>query len=682
MNEIENCYIADLTHTKQGIQSKSFPLGTGLVAEYARQELGNFLNVELFKYPEDLEKSVIKNKPKILSFSNYAWNQELSFTFAKAYKEFNKDAIIIVGGPNFPYSAVERQELLSNYPVIDFYIFGEGEVGFVELLKNIIDCNYNIDKVKSKKELINNCSYLYENKIYSGNYVRIKNIENIPSPYLNGSFDKYFDDDLIPLYETTRGCPYSCTFCSDGVKAKSNVYRYSRETINKNLEYIAVNKKNTDSLIISDLNFGMYDDDIATCEKIAETKEKYNFPIFFGASAGKSKFHNILKSVELLDGSWIVGAAVQSTDDEVLKSIKRKNLPYDKMVDLANSTKSKGAVSYTEIILALPEDSKEKHYKSLKTGIDAGLNSIKMYQLMLLTGTEMSSQKSIENYKMEIKYRVMPGAAGAYSFFDKNYIIAEFERIVVSNNTLSYSDYLECRKMNLLVEIFINNAMFDELYYVLDEFNISKFDVLNYINNSNEFYTLNVEKTFNSFVEDTQNGLFDTYEEIVDFVQKDSVMDNHISGKLGNNELLDHKALSYVYYNEFSNLVYNAIIYVLKQNNVYTLEIDKVLNELKEFIVIKNSNFENTSLTKEIIFTHDFSDISSKSFKDIVNSKNSGIKYKFYHTNEQKSIIEALYKTYNGENIAGLGRLIQKNNLNVLYRKFDYIENEFNNYGE
>jgi len=665
-----DCFIADLTHTSQGIQAKCFPLGTGLVAEYAKQELGDILNIKLYKYPDELEKAIAKIKPRILALSNYAWNQELGITFAKAYKEFNKDAIIVMGGPNFPSSEREKKDFLVQYNVIDFYIFGEGEVAFVNLLKIIIDHDYCVDGIKAKMKSIDNCSYIYNDQVYSGDYLRIKNIQEMPSPYLNGTFDEYFKQDLIPLYETTRGCPFSCTYCCDGIKDKSKVFRHTQENINRNLEYIAINRKHGDSLTISDLDFGMYSEDIITCEKIADMKKKYNFPIFFAASAGKSKFKNILKCVKILDGSWTVGASVQSTDTEVLKAIKRKNLPLDKLLELANISKDSGAVTYTEVILALPKDTKEKHFKSLEVGVDAGLNSLKMYQLMLLTGTEMSSNCSIEQHDMTIKYRVMPGAAGIYNFFGIDFKIAEFEKIVVATETLSYADYIECRVMNLFIEIFINNAMFDEFYSVLEMCNVSKFDVIKYIYNNDNLYTLKVQKIIDSFKKDTQKGLFDTYKEILDYVKEDNIIQRHIAGELGNNELLDHKALSYINYSEFMELLYTAIVNMLKNKNTFTAEIDEILNELKEFIITKNGNFKDTSLVIEKTFRHDFSNISSKSFKDIINSKNAGIKYKFYHTNNQKSIIESLCKMYNGNSVAGLGRLIQRSNLNVLYRKF------------
>ena len=201
-NKKIDCFIADLTHTKQGIQAKCFPLGAGLVAQYAKEELGDIFNIEIFKFPDELEASCIKHQPKILALSSYAWNHELSHTFAKAYKELNKDAIIIFGGPNFHFNNEERKQFLLRYDGIDFFVFGEGEIAFSNLLKLLIENDFQIDKLKKKQQQIDNCAYIFNDALYCGEYIRIKNLRDMPSPYLSGTFDKFFQHDLIPLYES------------------------------------------------------------------------------------------------------------------------------------------------------------------------------------------------------------------------------------------------------------------------------------------------------------------------------------------------------------------------------------------------------------------------------------------------------------------------------------------------
>ena len=74
----------------------------------------------------------------------------------------------------------------------------------------------------------------------------------------------------------------------DGLAIKSKIHRYYPERIKEELYYIAKKVKNMDELIITDLNFGMYKQDIVTANVIAETQQKHNYPVLLGAAAGKN----------------------------------------------------------------------------------------------------------------------------------------------------------------------------------------------------------------------------------------------------------------------------------------------------------------------------------------------------------------------------------------------------------
>ena len=556
-------YFADLTHTAQGIGAPTFPLGLSFVASYAVKELGtDDFTFRLFKFPAQLEEALRTDPPDMLCLSNYSWNFELVYKLGSLAKRHHPGLILVVGGPNFPIEADEKLAFLNRRSAIDFYIELEGEMGFVELIKKLSDVQFNAERFKGQGELIRNCSYLSEGRLVAGPASRIDDINIIPSPYLTGLLDPFFDLPLVPMVETTRGCPFTCAFCADGIAIKSRVKRYDTARTREELTYIAERVKNCDEIIMTDLNFGMYNEDTTTCRYIAEIQEKYHWPTLVKASAGKNRTEKVIEAAAILKGTWMIGAAIQSTDPEVLKAIRRSNISsetFEKFIEFGNSL-SRDATTYSEIILAMPGDSKEKHYTSLRFGVDNKVNSMRMYQAMLLVGTEMASQKCRQDYGLITRFRTIPGCVGMYRFFGEDHPVAEIEEIIVGNNTMPVEDYLECRVMNLFVETFYNNALFEEVFNLLWTMNVSAFDFLLYIKDRRQLYTPRIQQIIEGFVYLTGKDLYLTREEAEQVVLTPEVIGRYVGGELGINELLVHKALLYMEMEDISALLITSAL--------------------------------------------------------------------------------------------------------------------------
>ena len=126
------------------------------------------------------------------------------------------------GGTNFPHQTNLQELFLRDRPYTNFHTLFEGEKSFSNIVERIIDSDLN--KKKIYENPIDGVVFIHpENKNFiQGKYVdRIKDLDEIPSPYLNGMLDKFFDGYLTPFIETNRGCPFTCSFLSYRVKLLS-----------------------------------------------------------------------------------------------------------------------------------------------------------------------------------------------------------------------------------------------------------------------------------------------------------------------------------------------------------------------------------------------------------------------------------------------------------------------------
>ena len=663
-------WISDLTHTAQGITSHTFPLGVSLVYSYAKQELGKEFNFKLFKFPSQLSDAMNEKSPAMLCFSNFSWNLELGYKFAHLAKLKNPNVVTVFGGPNFPTEQAEKLDFLKKRPAIDFYVELEGELAFVDIVNNLTSNNFDVSFLKKNEIKIINTSYLYNDRLVSGKIERIKDINIVPSPYLTGALDDFFNYPLVPILETTRGCPFSCTFCADGLSSKNKIMRYNPERTKEELHYIAKNVKNMNELIISDLNFGMYKHDLETAKMIADVQKNYNYPTMIDTPAGKNMPDRTIEVANTMKG-WMMGGAMQSTDAEVLAAIKRSNISisaYKKLIDFGN----KRGRTYSETILGLPKDSKEKHFESLRFNIDSNVNSLHMHSAMLLSGTEMASNACREKYGLKTKFRTLPGNVGKYNILGEQHSLAEIEEIIVGSNSLSGEDYVECRVMNLIIKSFYNNSIFNEVYAMLRKINVSPFDCLIYIKNHPELYTKKISEIFQSFITETTEDLFNSWEEANNYVLSKDKIDNYIKGKVGTNELTLHTALLLSEFKDICDLVFKSVENVLFEKKLYTKEIKNYLHDLKEFTLMCKKDLLDIKKVKSASFKYDFEAISKAEYSinpnNIPEEKNP-FNFEFFHNDEQQEYISNSVKLYAGHS-RGIGMVYARSNMKQMYRSF------------
>lgn len=661
-------WLADLTYTGQDTQSlgaDTFPLAIGCIATYTESQIQFAQPIRLFRYPEKLTQALLEEgAPDIIGLSNFVWNSELSLAFARRLKELSPKTLIVMGGANYALEPKKQETFLRLHPEIDFYVVHEGEIAFVGMLKALIASNMDREKVRGKLSSVHSLDK-------SGNLIpapseveRIKDLNQIPSPYTTGKFDQFFDGRLWPLIQTKRGCPFQCTFCVEGISYYSTIGRFLVNSVQAEIDYIGQkmavvkSKGGRNDLYIADSNFGMYQEDLETAKALARSRQLYGWPDHINATPGKNKKERVLEAARIVEGSLVLSGSVQSLSESVLNNIKRRNISVEELMALAKEADNIDANSYCEVILGLPGETRESHFATLRTVVTAGFNKVIPYQLMILGGSELGNDETIEKYGMKLRFRVLPRAFGSYDVCGKKVIAADIEEICVATNTMSYEEYLECRTMHIIIATFYNDTVFETVLKGIRSNGMSVFRWLELIEDSAE--STGFGSIFKDFRQHTRDELWNERKELEAFIQQPGVIDRYRKGEIGFNLFYTFKALALV---ERLNVVVDVVQVATNRLVKETFGNNQELLDFFEAIILwdtcRISNIVH-DLDREISTTisYDISrfvtDQEPKRISEYLYPR--PVLYRYELTEEQKDSIRRTLSIF-GDNPPGIGRL-------------------------
>ena len=418
----------------------------------------------------------------------------------------------------------------------------------------------------------------------------------------------------------------------------------------------------------------MYKQDIVTAKVIAKIQEIYKYPKLIQASAGKNMPKRTIEVGNILKG-WITGASLQSTDPTVLKAIKRQNISTEAYQEVINHTNSiESQLSYSEIILGMPEDSKERHFESLRFGIDNKVTHLRMYQSMMLMGTEMESKAARKKYGLKTMFRTIPGCLGIYNILGKEHSIAEIEEIIVGSNTLSKKDYLECRVLNFFVEAFYNKSLFEEVFVMLRSLKISAFDCVVYMKEHPELYSKRIKEILKDFIFQTTEDLYETWEQANQYVLSPDIINKYIGGEMGINELQSSSALLFDEFDDVCSLMFESVRGTLEQKGILSQNIKNYLLDLQKFITMRKKNpLTKTEQVISATFKYDFEAIREAKYNINPNSipmLKTPLQYDFFHDQKQQHHISNQFRLFSNHAV-GLGKLLKHSDIRLFFRRFN-----------
>ena len=570
-------YLGDLTYTTVTLATEAFPLNVGYVASYCKKLFGDDVEITLFKYIDEIDKAVNENPPDILGLSNYCWSHNVSYEIFKMCKKTNPNVVTIWGGPNFPIDFPSQKKFMERYKEVDIYVPTEGEIGFSNVVKKVLESN-SIDEVKQKitQNPIDGCVSRNEQGQIQCTVptVRISSLDEITSPYLNGMMDKFFDGKLTPMLQTNRGCPFHCTFCTDGRDEVNKVNSFGIKRVQSEIQYIAEHTpKNTHSLHISDLNFGMYPRDIEICESLAKIQEKFDYPKYIKCTTGKNQKDKIIKAIKRLNSSLRVTMSVQSLDSNVLNNIRRDNISVDHMLALYPAIKEADLQTTSEVILGLPGETYSNHIQTLRDLIRAKMDEIVVHTCMLLDGSEMNLPEERKKWGMKTKFRVLQRDFAELSSGKK---VIEYEEVVVSSNTMTFEEYIDLRNLAFIIFVTNQGIVFDAIQKLLREQDIDVFELYYTMLTNKENSSENTQKVIEQFQQATIGELWDSPQELLENFQKDSEYKKLLNGEAGTNVLYHYKAVVISeYMDDWTEHVIESAHAVIKNSNNYNDQLEK-----------------------------------------------------------------------------------------------------------
>ena len=473
--------LADLSHVKTGDEWSVLPMpvNMGYLAAFASAYATAGVDVRICKAPADLIRLVEDFEPHVVAFSNYIWNTNLAATASAWVRRTRPGTLVVMGGPNINTTEIDvAARFLATRPAVDYYVPNEGEVPFLRLIEAFaatghdrgallgagVRGTWSLDGSQIREDSVDVPIPTIPGGL-DARTGRLLDLDDIPSPYLSGVMDDYLEHPgYVPLIETNRGCPYSCTFCSWGDMAKSKSASFPVERILKELDFLAdANTSRVSYLYIGDANFGLFQRDVEIAQRLRDLKDTKGFPEHVYLYFAKNSSKRVVEIAGILQGMTPISLSRQTQNADVLKNIKRSNIDIDTFNALSRHAKALGVDSFAELIYGLPGESLDSFLDGVKEVLDSDVDGLHFFPAMLLEGSEMATQASREVFGLRGEYRAIDSASGDYGAF----AATEFEEIVTSTAVYSRADYFTVRRLHFIQSLLLDVHAGGRIFYGL-----------------------------------------------------------------------------------------------------------------------------------------------------------------------------------------------------------------------
>lgn len=399
--------------------------------EYAQAiEIGEYtINLS----PDYILAEIYKKKPDVLMFSCYLWNLTMIEEIIAEYHKLCPQVPIWIGGPEVSF---EVETFLREHPQVTGVVIGEGEATVYEL------CAYYVKGLP--KEVLGDIRGIAYRKEEEGRATiavtprrDIISMSEIPFCY-NRMAD--FSNRII-YYESSRGCPFSCSYCLSSVDKK---LRFRDIALVKEELQFFIDQK-VPQVKFVDRTFNCHHEHAMAIWQFIREQDNGITNFHFEVSADLLQESELALISQMRPGLIQLEIGVQSTNEATIREIHR-TMKLERLKEVVRTIKSFGNIhQHLDLIAGLPYEDYGTFQKSFDEIYALQPNQLQMGFLKVLKGSYM--------YEHAEEYGILYHHLPPYE--------------VLATKWLSYEDILKMKRVEEMLEVYYNSGQFEITMQVL-----------------------------------------------------------------------------------------------------------------------------------------------------------------------------------------------------------------------
>ena len=383
---------------------------------------------------DDILKDIYLEQPDLVCFSCYIWNISFVRELVPDLKKILPQVEFWAGGPEVSYDAVE---FLKKNPAFFGVMVGEGEETFHEL------AGYYIERKPETLSGIRGVAFRDENKgrdiVHTG-WRELMDLSKVPFAYSNLTEFK----NRIIYYESSRGCPFSCSYCLSSIDKKLRFRDI--ELVKKELQFFIDNK--VPQVKFVDRTFNCKHDHAMEIWRYITENDNGITNFHFEISADLLRAEELVLMKTMRPGLIQLEIGVQSTNPQTIKAIRR-TMDFEKLKGIVEQIHSFGNIhQHLDLIAGLPYEGYDSFHKSFCDVYALRPEQFQLGFLKVLKGSHM--------LEMTGEYQILYKDREPYE--------------VLSTAWLTYGEILRLKMVESMVEVYYNSGQFKNTLVFLEKY--------------------------------------------------------------------------------------------------------------------------------------------------------------------------------------------------------------------